>query len=300
MELRHLHYFIAVAEELHFTRAAERLHLAQPALSQQIKRLETELAVELFRRTSRRVELTDAGKVFLTEARAAVEAAERAVASVRRAARGEFGWLRVGFVGSAAYGVLPRLLQNFITRWPDVHLELDELTTERQIVQLAAGEIDVGIARELREEEGLSVKPLLREPLVLALPTAHPLARRRRLRLAEVAREPLILFPRAEVPRLHDLIVSLYRAAGLAPRTTQEAVQFPTILGLVSAGVGIALVPATVQALRQSGVAYVPLLERGAVTELVLASRPDRESAALRQFVNTALVSAGNSRAGVG
>jgi DNA-binding transcriptional LysR family regulator len=174
--------------------------------------------------------------------------------------------------------VLPRLLQDFSTRRPGVYLQLDELI------------------RELGEDERLVVEPLRREPLVLVLPTSHRLASTRRARLADVASEPLILFPRAEVPRLHDLIVSLCRAADFAPRTTQEAVQFPTILGLVSAGVGIAIVPATVRALRQSGVAYLPLTDRGAVAELALAFPADRESAVLREFVQTALDSGRSDR----
>jgi DNA-binding transcriptional LysR family regulator len=285
MELRQLRYFVAVAEELHFRRAAARLHMAQPPLSQQIQKLERELGVELFRRTNRRVELTDAGKVLLREARQTLMHAERSAEAVRYAAKGEIGWLRIGFVGSVSYELLPYLLQEYRRRYPAVQLKLRQLTTEEQLEALETGEIDVGISRELEAEGELAARLLLRERLVVALPAAHALAGREELALSELAEDPFIVLPRPEVPRLYDHIIHLCRAAGFTPRIAQEALQFPTILGLVSAGLGVAVVPAMVKAFRKAGVDYVALSEDDAISEVVVSYRPEREPPTLPAFL---------------
>lgn len=288
MELRQLRYFVAVAEELHFRRAAQRLHIAQPPLSQQIQKLERELGVELFRRTNRRVELTDAGRVFLEEARRTLTNAGHAVDAVRSAARGEVGWLRLGFVGSVSYDLLPRLLSEFRERYPGVQMELRQLTTEEQMEALEKGDIELGIARELEPANGLTIVPLLRERLFAALPAAHPLAGREEVRLAELAEDSFITVPRREVPRLYDNFVYLCRAAGFDPKITQEALQYPTILGLVSAGLGVAIVPTVVQAFRKTGVAYLPLADDAAVSNIAFAYRSGRDSPVLSAFLEMA------------
>ncbi len=288
MELRQLRYFVAVAEELHFRRAAQRLHIAQPPLSQQIRKLERELGVELFRRTNRQVELTDAGRIFLEEARRTLSNAERAVEAVRSAARGEVGWLRIGFVGSVSYDLLPRLLSEFRKRYPEVQLDLRQLTTEEQMECLEKGDIDLGISRELEEINGLEVVPLLSERLFAALPAEHPLASSEKAELAELSEDSFITVPRREVPRLYDNFVYLCRTAGFDPKIVQEALQFPTILGLVSAGLGVAVVPAVVQAFGKTGVAYLPLTDDEAVSEITFAHRSTKESPTLKAFLEIA------------
>lgn len=279
---------MAVAEELHFRRAAQRLHIAQPPLSQQIQKLELELGVELFRRSNRRVELTDAGRVFLEEAQRTLTNAGHAVDAVRSAARGEVGWLRLGFVGSVSYDLLPCLLWKFRKRYPGVQMELRQLTTEEQMSALEKGDIDLGIARELEPVNGLTIVPLLRERLLAALPAGHPLAGRQKIRLAELAEDSFITLPRPKVPRLYDNFVYLCRAAGFDPKIAQEALQFPTILGLVSAGLGVAIVPAVVQAFRKTGVAYVLLTDDAAVSDIAFAHRSSRESPVVSAFLDTA------------
>ncbi len=288
IELRHLRYFIAVAEELHFTRAARRLHVAQPPLSQVVRRLEKELDAQLLRRTSRRVELTDAGRVFLEEARRTVAAADRSVEVVQRAARGQTGWLRVGFVESAAYELLPRILPAFMSRSPGVQLELHELTTEMQLNRLASGDVDVGLVREVHSHDDLVVRQLLRESLVVALPRSHWLAGGWRIRLHQLDGEQFVLFPRSQAPRLHDLIAGLCRAAGFVPRAAQEAVNLPTILGMVAAGIGVAVLPAAVTTIRWSGVVYVPIVDRDAVTDLAFVHAPRAEGPVLDVFAAVA------------
>ncbi len=292
MELRHLRYFVAVAEELSFRRAAERLHVAQPPLSQQIKQLEAEVGTMLLRRTSRRVELTDAGVVFLERARRTLRDAELAVESARRTARGEIGWLNVGFVDSAAYELLPPVLRAFRARAPGVRLELRELATEHQLPALA-DELDVGLVREVNDLPGLHRTPLLREPLLAAVPLGHALASRARVQLVQLAAEPFVFFPRARVPRVYDHLVALCRAAGFSPRTVQEALQYPTMLGLVAAGFGIAIVPTCVRALHLAGVAYVPISDKPATSELSLLTSTQRDSVALDVFRATATAVAG-------
>lgn len=273
---------------MHFTRAARRLHVAQPPLSQIVRRLEKELGAQLLRRTSRRVELTDAGRVFLEEARRTVAAADRSIEAVQRAARGQTGWLRVGFVESAAYELLPQILPAFTSRSPGVQLELSELTTEVQLKRLAAGDLDVGIVREVRSHDDLSVRQLLKESLVVALPRSHWLAGGWRIRLDQLDGEQFILFPRTQAPRLHDLIAGLCRSAGFVPRAAQEAVNLPTILGMVAAGIGVAVLPGAVTAIRWSGVVYVPIVDRDAVTDLALVHAPGAEGPVLDAFTAVA------------
>src|SRR5687768_4355925 len=200
MELRHLRYFVAVAEELHFGRAAVRLHIAQPPLSMQIKQLEGELGFRLFQRTNRKVEITQAGALFLDDVRELLAELDRSVASAKRVARGESGWLGIGFVGSATYAVLPAALQRFRKDHPDVELVLRELVTAKQAQALREGRIHVGLARPAIDEEGIDSEVILHEPLVAALPDSHRLARKAGIRVEDLAAEPFILFPRNPKP----------------------------------------------------------------------------------------------------
>ena len=262
MELRHLRYFVAVAEELHFGRAAERLHIAQPPLSRQIRDLERELGTPLFARVPRGVELTPAGRAFLPEARLTLAQAERAQRTAQRAAQGEIGRLRVGFVEAATYsGVLPEVLGFFRTHLPNIGLSLFELTSPEQVEAFRDGRIDVGILHTPPPdaESWLLVQPVYTDPLVVALPQGHRLAERRRLALGELAAEPFVLPPRPFAPAIYDEVIARCRAAGFSPRVVQEAVAWHTLVGLVGAGVGVAFVPRSLAQIHRPGDAYRPV-----------------------------------------
>ncbi len=262
MELRHLHYFVAVAEELNFSRAAERLHMAQPPLSQQIRQLEEELEFQLFHRTKRSVQLTEAGQVFLTEAKKILQQVDRSIQTGRQANRGEVGHLVVGFVSSAAYNILPPILQTFRRSLPDVTLELRELTTNQQLQLLLDGKIDVGFVRPPVEPFDIQSEIIFHESLMVALSASHPMRKRAKVSIQALAEEPFILFPRSLAPGLYDPIISLCQRAGFSPNVVQEAIQMQTIVSLVAAEMGIAIVPASLQNLQRSGVVYKPFREQ--------------------------------------
>jgi DNA-binding transcriptional LysR family regulator len=286
MELRHLRYFVTLAEELHFGRAARRLHLSQPPLSMQIKSLEAEIGTQLLARTRRHVELTTAGSVFLREAREILSRVEQATAAARRAGRGEIGELAVGFVTIADYNVLPRVLSEFRAQHPSVRLTLREATTDAQLRDLAEQRIDLGFVLAPIQDDGLTTRPLLSEPLVAALPQGDALARgRASLPLSRLADLPFILFPRHMAPGLYDDVVGFCRRAGFIPRIEQEAVQMQTIISLVSAGLGVALIPASMRNLGRSGVVYRALREKSPRTELLVAWRKGDNAPALHRFV---------------
>ena len=284
VELRQMRYFVAVAEELHFGRAAERVGIAQPPLSQQIQRLEAELGVQLFIRNRRRVQLSEPGRVFLDEARAALRQAERAVDAVQRAARGEAGRLRVGFVGSATFAVMPPILRRFREHFPAVDLTLSELSTTQQVEALREQRIDIGFVRPPLVADDLALEIIAREPLVAVVPSDHRLAGGGTIRLADLAGEPFVLFPHSFGPGLHAQIVGVCQRAGFNPRIVQEAVALPTIVSLVSVGIGVSLLPASIQHLPWAGVSYHPLAGDSPQAELALAWRLDDESPVVRAF----------------
>jgi DNA-binding transcriptional LysR family regulator len=288
MELRHLRYFVAVAEELHFTRAAERLGMAQPPLSQQIRGLERELGVQLFRRTKRKVELTEVGRVFLEGARRVIREAERAAGDAERAARGEIGHLEIGFVGTAAVEALPGILRRYRERFPDVRLGLHQHSTTEQVSMLRAGAIHIGLVRQPVRDAALAVETVAREATLAVVPEDHRLADRDQIDLGELADERFILFPRALGPGPHDLIVGLCNLAGFTPRIDQEAVEMHTITGLVAAGLGVSLVPESTRQLRRDGVRYLALRGTAPIWELAVARRRNEESALIDHFVDAA------------
>jgi len=288
MELRHLRYFVAVAEELHFGRAAARLHIAQPPLSQQIRQLEGELGFPLFVRAHRRVRLTEAGRVFLAEARAVLARVEQGAAEARRVARGETGALAVGFVASATYGLVPSLFRLFRRRHPGVALSLSELSTEEQLAALRAGSIQVGLGRPPAEDPGVVVEPLLDEPLVVALPAAHRLALSRAVPLRALADEPFVLFPRRPRPGWADRILGHCREAGFRPAVAQEALELSTALALVAAGIGVTLVPASVRTLRPRALVYRPLAAPAPTTRLLALYRREDAPPAVQRFLEVA------------
>src|SRR5712692_392002 len=244
MELRHLRYFVAVAEELHFGRAAARVRIAQPPLSQQIRQLEQELGLVLFNRNKRRVELTAAGRAFLEEVRRIFAQTARAVRTAQRADRGEIGQLAIGFVPSADLDILPRVLRVWSSRFPAVEIELHTLLPEAQVEALREGRIQIGFLRLPVDESDLVLESIQREPLVAALPRGHHSAQSPRVRLADLAGDAMILFPRHIAPGYHDLYISACRRAGFTPRVLLHPGSMQMNLGLVSAGLGVALMPA--------------------------------------------------------
>lgn len=288
MELRHLHYFIAVAEELHFSRAAKRLCISQPPLSQQIRSLEDELGVKLFERTKRQVHLTEAGKVFLERAYLVLAQLEQAIAVTQQIGQGEVGRLAIGFVDSATYTVFPEILRVFRSQFPAVELRLHEMTTAQQIQALHHKQVDIGIVRSAISELGLSVECLLHESLVVALPETHPLSAQTKVSLSTLADESFILFPAKLGPLFHEQIIHMCQQAGFRPKVAQEAVQMQTIVGLVAAGLGIAIVPASMQNFHRSGVIYRPLQEQIPNTGLYLAWRQHDSSPVISAFLSLA------------
>lgn len=284
MELRHLRYFVTLAEELHFGRAAERLHIAQPPLSQQIRQLEAELGFQLFYRTKRTVQLTEAGQGFLKDVAQVFRQLEQAVQAGRQASRGEVGQLVVGFVGSAAYNILPAILRTFRTTVPAVSLELHELTTDQQLEWLRAGRLDVGFLRPPIEDLRFCLEVILQEPLVIALPDTHPLAENAAISLKLIASEPFILFPRPLAPGLYDQIISLCQRAGFSPHVVQEAIQMQTIVSLVAAELGVAIVPASLRHLQRTGVVYKTLREPTPMAEIAMIWRCDQRSPTVQRF----------------
>jgi DNA-binding transcriptional LysR family regulator len=278
MELRHLRYFIVVAEELHFGRAAHRLYISQPSLSIQIRDLERAVGVPLLVRTNRRVQLTEAGRVFLEGARRTLDQVDQAVKDAHRAHRGEIGLLTFGFVGSAAYEVLPSLLRAFRAANPDVELRLQSMTTKEQMAALAERRLDVGLLRLPVEEATLAWRVVTKEPLVSVLPATHPLAGQDRVPLGALADEPFILYPRADNPAIRDTIITLCHQAGFSPTIVQESGEMQTIVGLVAGGIGIALVIAPAGYHGTGEVAFKPLLEEQTPTwELALAWQHESE-----------------------
>jgi DNA-binding transcriptional LysR family regulator len=289
MELRQLRYFVAVAEELHFRRAAARLHISQPPLSQQIAALEAELGCRLLERTRRKVELTPAGAAFLDQVRALLSELESAADTARSIDAGQVGVLRLSFVGSALLSALPALVQRFRAERPRVELQLRERSTVEQLRALRTGTIDVGLVRlPLADAADLEVRRVVREATIAAVPETHPLARLRRIPLRRLAGEPLVLFPREQAPGFHDLLVDRMRTTGLSPRVAQYAPEMLTIIGLVAAGIGVSPVPESMRELALGGVAYRPL--QGAPrSELALVTRADETSPLVRAFAARAL-----------
>ena len=298
MELRQLRYFIAIAEEGNFSRAAERLHVSQPPLSTQIKSLESELGVKLFERTNRGVSLTAAGSVFFEETRMVLARLDHAKSKAVRADRGDVGMLSVGFVSIADYGILPPALKQFRARFPLVEVQLHELTTDAQIRELRAARLDLGIALAPVDEPDLEFERLLREDLVLAAPARHPATKGAgAVDLRTLAKEDFIVPPRGVGPGLYDLIISHCRSSGFTPRITQHARQMQTVISLVSSGMGVALVPSSVRNLRRTGVQYQRLRGKAALIELGILRLRTSDSPQREHFAG-ALRSAARAAAG--
>lgn len=290
IELRHLRYFIAVADELHFGRAAERLGMSQPPLSQQIRQLEQRVGVRLLDRTNRRVALTEPGRLFLDEARDILARTDHAIDLAQRAQRGETGELRVGMTRSTPLtGHIPRAILAFRQQLPEVQLQLEEMNSLRQIDALLDRRLQIGIVRGNVLPDGLASKRLFRDPLVAVLRSNHPALRelgpRRKLRTEALAQEPFVLFARSAGAGIHDHVISLCRHAGFTPRVAQEARESSTIVGLVAAGLGVSILPVSCEHIHVDGVSYVPLTDPAAMSEIHVAWRRDERAPLVAQFV---------------
>ncbi|ESA35986.1 family transcriptional regulator [Leptolyngbya sp. Heron Island J] len=284
IELRHLRYFVAVAQTLHFGRAAERLGITQPVLSDQIRRLETLLGVQLLYRTKRVVQLTEPGRIFLADVLQVLAQTDTAIATVRRAAQGKFGKLVIGYTGPALYTVLPEIVRTFRDRNPNVELTLQENCTPQQEAALLADEIQVGFLHPPIDAP-VKLQTVLQEPLIVALPENHPLAARSTLSINDLAYESFILFPRTVGPHLYGQILSLCTQAGFTPKVVQEVTPQPTMVGLVAAGIGIAFVATSMQKISRPGVVYRKLQEETPILQLAMAWKDDQKSPVLDSFL---------------
>ena len=277
-DLRQLRYFVAVAEELNYTRAAERLHLAPQALSATVQQLEATLGVRLLERTTRKVELTDAGAVFLREARRTLRQADHAVQAARRAGAGETGRLTIGFLSSTTHYVMPPVLRAFGDRYPDIDLHTEDLPIADLVAGVRHGRLDAGITRPpLLDDSELATETILTEPVAAVLPSNHPLATRPSLDLAELAQEPWVLTERNTWPPWHEKYDADFRRAGFEPHVVQRGTNIQNLLALVAGNVGVTRLPLSARTLRDSGVAFVPL--DGETADVVLLTRRARRPA---------------------
>ena len=287
MDTRQLRHFVALAETLNYHRAAERLHISQPPLSASIRKLEDDLGVRLFERTRRGTSLTPAGQAALDDARRALFHTEQFGRIATATARGEAGTLRIGFIGSATYALMPRLMPLFRERYPDVELVLSESTTRRLIDQVEQGEVDAGLLRfPMVRASKARITPIERDVFVAALPEGHPLLGKRKLQLSDLANEPFVMYSAQAVPGLHAMALLACQQAGFVPRVQQEAVQVQTVVSLVESGMGVALVPSVTRRHETPRIGFRPLHGPGASTEIgiALAWRPDTETPAARRF----------------
>jgi DNA-binding transcriptional LysR family regulator len=279
MELRRIQYFVAVAEEAHFGRAAERLQMAQSPLSQQIKALEAEMGVVLFQRTTRKVELTAAGERFLPRARAILASVDEAVTEAAQVADGRLGRIAIGFTGSATYDLLPSLVRVLRADLPGIELDIHgEMLTPDQVAALLDGTLDLGLLRPPVRTAEVDVHVLRREPLIAVLPEHHPLADRDRVQLSDLRDDPFITYPSRNRSVVYEAVIDACERAGFFPRTIDEVAETSTLVSFVAAGLGVALVPASVQHLRITGATYLPLAGTTREVELALATRAGETS----------------------
>jgi DNA-binding transcriptional LysR family regulator len=289
MELRHLRYFVAVAEELHFGRAAQRLKIAQPPLSQQIQKLERELGVALFTRSRRSVQLTDAGQALLPEAQRILASTEAAADLARRAGAGEIGRLNIGLVSSALYGLLPRFLRRLYADAPGLRVTLRDLPTDHIIDALGQRSLDLGFTRGPFRDPSILTLKLSDDPFIVAFPADHPLAQDGPLDIAALEKETILSFPRELRPEIYDAIVAVCQRAGFSPiLEEQDVAPHQVVLALVAAGRGVGLVPESYKSLAFPGVSYRPLLNTPISMNVMLAWHRDNRDPALTRAVRIA------------
>lgn len=291
IELRHLRYFIAVAEELHFGRAAVRLNISQPPLSQQIQHLEQEIGARLFARTNRSVRLTAAGQQFLLDARLILQEVDRAADKAARLHRGDEGELRIGFTSSAPFiSVVSDALLAFRQRYPAVHLQMQEINTRQQLAPLIDGRLDLGVMRNTALPETLNHQLLLQEPMYALLHRDHRLANREQIAVSELAKEPFVFFDPSVGTALYSEILELLQRYGIQPNITQEVGEAMTIIGLVSTGLGVSILPASFRRVRLADVVWIPLMEQDAQSEVWLVWSRQREVPAVMSAMMSLLL----------
>ncbi len=287
MELRQLRYFAAVAEELHFGRAARRMNISQPPLSMQIRNLEEELGLSLFRRTSRSVTLTPEGRLFYDDVSKILKQLGTAVDTVQKAAKGQAGSLSMAFVSPAMDTFLPAAVHSFRRHRPGIVLSFEELATNDQLKALRESRIQVGFLRLFHHDlKDLRTQVIWTESYVVALPKGHPLGGKSRINLCDLEGTPMIMYPRASQPALYDRIMGICQKAGFAPDVSQEAMTKHTTTALVAAGMGAAIVPASSENFRKDGIVYRPINDALPRVEISMVWRADEESAALSCFLN--------------
>jgi LysR family transcriptional regulator, benzoate and cis,cis-muconate-responsive activator of ben and cat genes len=292
MELRHLRYFLAVAEELNFSRAAHRLNMAQPPLSQQIMQLETHLGVQLFERETRPIRLTVAGLTLLDQARPLIKRFDQLEIKMQLMGSGDTGSLAIGFIASAMYELLPSVLKIFRSKFPRVHLDLTEMTGLEQEEALHEHSIDVAFIRGESTDEDFQGHVLVQEPLVVAVPAQWEMAKQGTLSIKSLSDQPFILYPTKPDPSYANFVKAACREAGFEPRVVQEANELQTAASLVASGIGIALMPASIKMLQRVGVAYIPLKEPGLRSVISVLHRKNDPAPSLKNFL-TVLAEAG-------
>ncbi|MFD2614835.1 LysR substrate-binding domain-containing protein [Paenibacillus gansuensis] len=285
MELRQLRYFVMVAETLHFGRAAEQLHIAQQPLSFQIKRLEEEIGVELFKRTTRSVALTPAGEALLADVRVGLGRIDRGVEVAQRIARGEGGKLHIGYTSNSLYSVMPPIVRQFRERFPQFEVVLNELASPALEHKIFSEEVDVGILLFTGARvSGLAYETIDHEPVAIALPKSHPLADRANIALHELADEPFVMFARSANRQLFDDFIALCHLAGFSPRITQEAATESAIIGLVAAGVGVTVVASSLSRVRPDEVAYRQLIDPPLTVEVAVVWKEEKQPPLLQEL----------------
>jgi len=297
MEFRQLRYFLAVAEHLHFTVAAERLGIAQPPLSQQIIKLERELGTKLFMRYPRRVELTEAGAIFKERAQRILDEANDALEHVKKAARGESGHLSIGFAGSTVFHPsVAASLRKFRQSYPGVLIKTEESNSTALLERVVEGNVDCAMVRLPLACDQLLTVSLAEEEMIAVLPTGHPLGKMRSIELARLSSDPFILFPRLIGPDLYDSIISACRSAGFSPHVEMESPQLSSTVNMVAAGFGVTLIPASIRQIHAIGVTYQKIRDKNLNTTIALIYRPREKSVAVRNFVEVLRIVARETR----
>jgi DNA-binding transcriptional LysR family regulator len=297
MELRQIRSFLSIAETLHFGRTAELIHISQPALSLQIRALEEEVGVRLFERNRRKTTLTAAGLAFRDDAAAALSQLEQAVRRARLAANGKLGILRIGFISTAGREIVPDIVRQFRELNPEVEFSLRNIVTAEQVRMLETGALDIGFLRvPTGGHSALDVVTVHREPFVLVVPSSHKLAKRKRVRLGELAGQDFVGYERTHAPGFHDLIFGILHDAGIAPNVSQTAGEIPTLISLVDSGMGITILPASAVKHSVASVVACEILDRIPMSEIGIAVSKRFRAAVVDNFRSFALIKLGHSR----
>ena len=300
MELRQIRSFLSIAETLHFGRTAELIHLSQPALSLQIRALEEDVGVRLFERNRRKTTLTAAGVAFRDDAVAALSQLDQAIRRARLAANGKLGLLRIGFISTAGSEIVPNIVRQFRQLNPEVEFSLRNILTAEQVQMLETGSLDIGFLRvPIAEHSALNVVTVHREPFVLVVLASHKLAKRKKVRLREVAGEDVVMYERTYAPGFHDLMIGMLRDARIVPNISQTAVEIPTLISLVASGMGITIMPASVVKHYVASVVACGILDRIPTAEIALAVSKQFRTEVVHNFRSFALKTLGHSRNGL-